>query len=403
MPPCSIYGNWNRKIASAHHLLAQQRLDPLRIQAIARLAHPLHFVALLTAKRVTFKQAAEKHIAANESGWSAEHRRQWCNSLRDYVDPIFGDLPVSAIDQAFVLKALQPIWQDKYVTAARVRARIENVLDWAKANGLRTGDNPAAWSVLKHALGRARPDKTHFAAMPFGDVPAFLSQLRAEEGIAARALEITVLTALRTGEILGGRWTEIDLQERIWTIPAERMKGGIEHRVPLSDRVVDILTDLPREEGNPFVFVGDQIGRSLDTRSPFKELQRLRPNLTVHGFRSSFSDWAHERSTSDPYVIEMCLAHKVGTAVARAYRRGDLFDKRRSLMEAWSEFCCGEVMGKVVPLRGVGHALSLPPEPRSNRGSAHLAGVDTVLICRHVHTHEQAPETPGPREAHRRA
>lgn len=324
------------------------QVDPIDAKRDARVQAKID-----AAKRVTFKEAAEQCIAANEADWkNAVHRRQWRTTLSTYAYPILGDLPVSAIDQALVLKVLHPIWQDKMVTASRLRARIKNVLDWAAATGLRTGDNPAAWDLLKHALGKTKADTKHHAAMAFGEIPAFLSQLRTEEGIAARALETAILTAVRTNELLGARWAEIDLQERVWTIPAERMKAGIEHRVPLSDRVIAILSDLPREEGNPFVFVGDQPGCSLHSRSLFIELRRLRPGFTVHGFRSSFSDWAHERASTDNFTIEMALAHKVGSAVTQAYLRSTLFEKRRMLMDAWAQYCSGdEATGKVVQLR----------------------------------------------------
>lgn len=311
--------------------------DPIEAKKAKRVAAKIE-----AAHRVTFKQAAERFIAANEAGWTnAVHRSQWRTTLEQYAFPVLGDIPVRNIDQALVLKALQPIWATKTVTASRVRSRIENVLSWATANGLREGDNPARWDVLKHALGKGKPAKSHHAAMPFADIPAFLTELREREGISPRGLEITVLTALRTREVTEAKWDEIDLEERVWTIPASRMKAGVEHRVPLSDRVVDILSALPREGGNEFVFVGDPM-RPLNSRSLFGVLRIMRPGVTVHGFRSSFSDWAHERASTDNFTIEMALAHKVGSAVTQAYLRSTLFQKRRALMEAWAKFCSGE-------------------------------------------------------------
>ncbi|MGZ9080439.1 MAG: tyrosine-type recombinase/integrase, partial [Burkholderiales bacterium] len=301
-------------------------------------------------------QAAERFIAANESSWTNEvHRNQWQTTLETYAFPVLGDLPVSAIDQALVLKALQPIWQSKNVTASRVRSRIENVLDYAKANGWRDGDNPAAWGVLKHALGKGKPDQRHHPAMPFQDIPAFFGELRDREGNPARALEVAILTALRTREVTEAKWDEIDLNERVWTIPANRMKAGIEHKVPLSDRVVEILSGLPTEPNNPYVLVGDRPLHPLHSYSMANMLRILRRDITVHGFRSSFSDWAHERASTDNFTIEMALAHKVGNAVTQAYLRSTLFAKRRNLMEAWSAFCCGtELAGNVVQFNKAG-------------------------------------------------
>ncbi|HEX5851648.1 MAG TPA: tyrosine-type recombinase/integrase, partial [Solirubrobacteraceae bacterium] len=279
----------------------------------------------------------ERFIAANEAAWTNEvHRGQVRTTLATYTFPTLGDLPVSAIDQALVLEVLRPIWQTKHVTASRVRSRIESVLNFAKGSGWREGDNPASWDVLQHALGKAKPQKTHHPAMAYSDVPAFLGELQAREGSPARALEVAILTALRTSEVLGARWDEINLAERVWVIPADRMKAGLEHRVPLSDRVIEILSSLPHEEGNPFLFVGDKPLRPLHAHSMFVVLRTMRPVLTVHGFRSSFSDWAHNKATTDNYVIEMCLAHKVGSSVEQAYLRSTLFDKRRALMSAWA-------------------------------------------------------------------
>jgi integrase len=332
------------RLADARERARQARLqlldgaDPIDARRDARV-----HAAVEAAKRVTFRQAAERFIAANESSWTnAVHRGQWQTTLETYAYPTLGDLPVSAIDQALVLKALQPIWQSKTVTASRVRSRIENVLDYAKANGWRDGDNPAAWGVLKYALGKGKTEKAHHAAMPFVDIPAFLGELREREGSPARALEVAILTALRTNEVIGARWEEIDLVERVWTIPANRMKAGEEHKVPLAPRVIEILQSLRREKGSDFVFVGDRPLHPLHSHSMFNMLRNMRSSITVHGFRSSFSDWAHERASTDNFTIEMALAHKVGNAVTQAYLRSTLFAKRRLLMDAWSAYCYGE-------------------------------------------------------------
>lgn len=250
---------------------------------------------------------------------------------------------------------LEPIWTGKPTTADRLRGRIERVLDWAKARGLREGENPARWrGHLDNLLAKQTKTKKHYAAMPFEEVPAFLAELRKQEGVGPRALEILILTGLRTAEVLEAKWDEINLEKREWIIPAERMKNGKEHKVPLTDRVLEILGTLPREDGNPFVFIGAKAGSPFYIKGLFKLMRQLRPGVTTHGFRSSFSDWAHEKTNAQTHIIEMCLAHTVGSAVERAYRRGDLFDKRRALMEAWEAFCLHpEATGKkVVPLHG---------------------------------------------------
>jgi integrase len=298
------------------------------------------------ALRVTFREAAERYIEENEASWkSPVHRAQWRQTLREYCYPKIGTMSVASIGRADVLQCLTPIWTTKNATASRLRARIENILNWAVANGYREkGENPAAWDILKHALPKvAKSAKKHHAAMPYKDLPAFMVELRTRGGVAARALEFTILTALRTGEVLNATRSEIDFEERVWTIPASRMKAEVEHKVPLAPRVLEILTDLPSEANNPYVFVGDRPLHPLHGRSLFCLLRRdLGSGLTVHGFRSSFSDWAHERASTDNFTIEMALAHKVGNAVTQAYLRSTLFAKRRNLMEAWSAFCGGE-------------------------------------------------------------
>lgn len=335
-----------RERARLARLQLQDGVDPIDARRDRRIQEQVE-----AAKRVTFKQAAEQFIAANEEGWTnAVHRSQWRTTLAAYVYPHIGDLPVSVIDQALVLKCLTPIWKDKTATASRIRSRIENVLDFAKANGWREGDNPAVSAVLKHVLPAGKTAKAHHAAMPYQDVPAFLGELRGQEGVIARALEFAILTAVRTGEALGATWAEIDLAEKVWVIPAERMKMDEEHRIPLSDRVVEILSALPREAGNPYVFVAARrANHPPHGRALFKLLHEMRSDqaVTVHGFRSSFTNWAHERASTDNFTIEMALAHKVGNAVTQAYLRSTLFEKRRKLMSDWSAFCSGET-GTVV-------------------------------------------------------
>ena len=261
--------------------------------------------------------------------------------MKMYAYPALGKLPVAAIDKALVLKAIEPIWYTKTETASRVRGRIEAVLDFAKTRGYRTGENPATWDGnLVHALpARNTIAKVqHHAALPFAELPDFMAQLAAREGIAARALEFAILNASRTGEVICSRWSEIDLDAKLWTIPAGRMKAKKEHRVPLTGRSLEILKALPRE--GDFVFPGGRKGVSISNMAMAEVLKRMGWfDITVHGFRSTFRDWAAERTNYPNHVVEMALAHVVGNKVEAAYRRGDLFAKRARLMGDWAKYC----------------------------------------------------------------
>jgi integrase len=286
----------------------------------------------------------QAYVAAHCAGWkNAKHRQQWENTLVTYVSPVFGPLSVQAIDTDLVLKAIEPIWTEKPETASRVRGRIQVVLDWARARGYREGENPARWrGHLSHLLSdhsKIRRVK-HHSALPFAELPRFLADLQLRDGISARALEFTVLTAGRTGETIGATWNEIDLARRIWTIPASRMKAEKEHRVPLSGRAVEILKSLPREDGNDHVFIGPKAGGPLSNMAMAAVLRRMgRSHITVHGFRSTFRDWAAERTNFPREIVEAALAHAIDNKVEAAYRRGDLFEKRCRLIEAWAKFC----------------------------------------------------------------
>jgi integrase len=299
--------------------------------------------ALAAAKSLTFEMAARAYFDQHERKWSnAKHRSQFQTTLRDYVFPTIGKLSVAAIDTGLVLKCLEPIWQEKTETASRVRGRIESVLDWATVRGYRTGDNPARW---KGHLAEVLPARSqiqkpnHHAALPFAELPDFMAALTQREGVAARALEFTILTAARTGEVIGARWEEIDTSAKLWTVPAGRIKGGREHRVPLSDRALDVLRALPTERSNDFVFIGPRKG-GLSAMAMSQVVKRMgRNDITVHGFRSTFRDWAAERTGYANHIVEMALAHVVGNKVEAAYRRGDLFDKRRRLMGDWGRYC----------------------------------------------------------------
>jgi integrase len=315
---------------------------------------------LARARRITFEAAAEQFIAAHESGWkSAIHRQQWRSSLTRYAFPVIGKLAVADIDTALVLRTIEPIWNSKRETATRVRGRIEAVLDWATVRGFRTGDNPAAWSGrLEHLLPSNGQKVKHHSAMPYSAIPRFLAGLRVREGVSARALEVLVLTATRTGELINATWDEINLAERVWVVPANRMKGGAEYKVPLSDRVVDILESLPREASNDFVFIGARAGKPLSNMALLELMRDAAPDYVPHGFRSSFRDWCSERTSFPHEVAEAALAHKVPSAVVRAYQRTDFLDRRRQLMDRWAEYCisppaAGET---VVALRGRDHA-----------------------------------------------
>ena len=292
-----------------------------------------------TAKAMTFRECADAYMKAHAAGWrNARHAAQWPSTLATYAYPHFGALPVAAVDVGLVMKAIEPIWSDKPQTANRVRGRVEAILDWATARKYRQGENPARWKGhLENLLPRATKVRRvkHFAALPYRDMGAFMTALRERPGVAARALEFTILTAARVGEVLGARWQEIDLVERVWTVPAERMKAGREHRVPLSEAAIATLGP----EGAPNAFIFARPGGPVYGVAILRVLGQMEPRVTAHGFRSTFSDWCAERTNYPSEVREMALAHAVGGKVEAAYRRGDLFEKRRQLAAAWAEFC----------------------------------------------------------------
>ena len=330
-----------RERARRARQLLRDGIDPLDARKDER-AKQTSEKALAAAANVTFRECVEQYYKFHSRKWNnAKHSAQFLSTMKMYAYPALGKLPVAAIDKALVLKAVEPIWYTKTETASRVRGRIEAVLDFAKTRGYRTGENPAAWDGnLVHALpARSTIAKVkHHAALPFAEVPDFLARLAACEGIAARALEFTIFTAARTGEIVGAKWGEIDLAEKVWTIPAERMKAKKEHRAPLTGRAVEILKALPRESN--FVFPGGRKGVPISNMAMAQLLKRMeRLDITVHGFRSAFRDWAAERTSYPNHVVEMALAHVVGNKVEAAYRRGDLFAKRARLMADWAKHC----------------------------------------------------------------
>ena len=274
--------------------------------------------------------------------------------------PVIGKLPVAEVDTALVLRVLQPIWTTKTETAARVRMRIEHILSWATVQGYRTGDNPARWDKhldnLLPPQAKVAPVK-HHAALPYDELPAFMTTLRTQESVAAKALEFVVLTAARSGEVIHARWEEIDAAEKLWTVPAARMKGAKEHRVPLSDRAWAILENMKTIRQGDYIFPGQRHRRPLGANALMVSLRSMgRADLTAHGFRSSFRDWCAERTNFPSEVAEMALAHAVGNKVEAAYRRGDLSEKRRRLMDQWAEFCnaAPAADADVIPMRGRG-------------------------------------------------
>jgi len=343
-----------RDLAAALRLKVKAGIDPLaerqRAEADAKAAEQATKVA-----GVTFKAMAETHIAANKDSWrNAKHKQQWENTLKTYAYPVFGELPVAEVDTPHVLKVLEPIWREVPETASRLRGRIETVLDSAKARGYRQGENPARWRghLAQILPARTKLSRGHHKAMPYDAVPAFVERLQEREAVAALALEFVILTAARTGEVIAAEWSEVDLAKALWTVPAERMKAGKEHRVPLSPRALEIL-EQTKQLGGKYLFPGAK-REKLSSMAMAMLLRRMKLDVTVHGFRSAFRDWAAECTGYSHEVAEMALAHTIGNAVERAYRRGDLFDKRRRLMADWATYCASGAPagGKVTPIRG---------------------------------------------------
>ena len=324
----------------------RQGIDPIENKQAIKLHAQLE-----AAKSKTFRLCADEYIQANSPAWKNEkHIQQWQTTLENYAFPFIGDLPAAAIDTHLVLSVLQqptgvdatPLWITKTETASRLRGRIESILDWAAFRGYRTGENPARWKGhLQHELPpRNKIQKVeHHPALPYKEICVFMPQLKDRAGISARALEFAILTATRSGEVRGARWCEIDIDDRLWTIPSERMKAGKEHRVPLSSQVIELLQALPRLAGSAFVFPAPR-SKQLSDMSLTSVLRRMGYNdITQHGFRSTFRDWAGETTNYPREVCEHALAHRLADGVEAAYQRGDLLEKRRCLMEDWAEFC----------------------------------------------------------------
>jgi integrase len=309
--------------------------------------------ALEAARLMTFEDAATEYVRTHRAGWrNVKHAGQWTSTLRTYVFPTIGKLPIADVDTSLVVRVLSPIWTEKPETAGRVRGRVESILDWARVQGHRTGENPARWrGHLDHILPSrrkvARPG--HHASMAYADVPKFFLRLQAHDGLGARALELAILTAGRTGEVLGARWDEIDFERATWTVPADRMKAGREHRVPLSAPALTLLRKLEAVRMGDFLFPGQRPGKPLSNMSMAMVLRRMKLEATPHGFRASFRTWAAEMTTFPEPVVEMALAHTIEDRTVAAYQRGDLFDRRAKLMDAWAGYVAGAA--RVVPLR----------------------------------------------------
>lgn len=302
----------------------------------------------------TFGEMADSVRESLSAGFRNEkHKAQWKSTLETYAAALRAK-PVDSIATDAVLAVLKPIWTTKAETASRLRGRIEKVLDAAKAKGFRQGENPARWrGHLDHLLPKpSKLARGHHAAMPYEEVAAFVGQLREREATAALGLEFCILTAARSGEALGARWSEIDLDKKIWSVPANRMKAGREHRVPLSLRAVAILRQLEQLKTSDFVFAGQARNKPLSNMAMEMVLRRMKiQGATVHGFRSSFRDWAGNVSNFPREVTETALAHVIGDKAEQAYRRSDALDKRRKLMDAWAEFCEVKASSKVVQIR----------------------------------------------------
>jgi integrase len=352
--PLSAVGLADARTKAAEcRALRQDGIDPIEARKATR-----EQAALDAARTTTFKEAAMAYIGAHKAGWrNSKHVSQWAATLETYAHPTIGSLSVQAVDTAMVLKILEPIWSAKPETASRVRMRIENILDWAAVRGYRKGENPARWrGHLDHLL----PAKTkvrrveHHAALPYAELPDFLKSLRKHEGTAARALEFTILTAARTGEAIGAQFDEFDIDAAMWIVPDDRMKSGREHRVPLTQRAADIVSERRAKAEGPHVFPGQRPAKPISNMAMAMVLRRMgRSDITVHGFRSTFRDWAAERTNFPNEVVEMALAHAVEDKVEAAYRRGDLLDKRRRLMDAWGEYCNhpASPTAAIVPIR----------------------------------------------------
>jgi integrase len=330
-----------REKAKAARAYLRDKLDPLTLRR-----QELAAQAAAALGTITFAEAARQWYAGQEGSWkNHRHAKQVIQTLKTYAFPVIGALSVRDVDTPAVLRVLEPIWHKTPETASRLRGRIENVLAWAQVRGYRKGDNPAKWEAH---LDQALPKRSRVAvvnphaAMDYHILPSFMQQLRAREGVAARALQFLIMTAARTGSVLDARWSEIDFDAKTWTVPADHMKAGKEHKVPLAPEAIALLEQLPRDatSADGYLFVGAAAGRPLSGMAMAQCLKRMKiDDAVVHGFRSTFSTWASEQTNFPQEVREASLAHRIPDKVEAAYKRTTFFDKRRKLMEAWSKYC----------------------------------------------------------------
>lgn len=340
-----------REAARKARELIREGTDPIDRAKAAKKA-----LLAASAKGVTFREAAEAFIASREVVWrNAKHKAQWTSTLTTYAYPVLGSLCVADIDEPHISKVLDPIWSTKNETARRLRGRMEKVLDWATTRKYRQGPNPARWKGHLETLLPAPSEVSkpvHHPAMAIQEMAAFMADLRAAEGMGARALTFAILTAARSGEARGATWSEVDQERGMWTIPASRMKAGREHRVPLSRAALALLEALPRVAGSELVFPAPR-GGQLSDMTLSGVMRRMKLQAVPHGFRSTFRDWAAEYTSHPRELVEVALAHSRGK-VEGAYWRSDVMERRRKLMEHWAVFCATETVrtGKVVPIRG---------------------------------------------------
>jgi integrase len=339
-----------RRRADAVRVQLANGIDPFAARDRARAAPPL------PPRGLTFQKAAEDFIIDADNWKNDKHRKQWKSTLARYAYPRIGAMDVGAIDTDDILDVLRPIWKAKPETGNRLRGRIEKILDRARVIGKRNGDNPARWRGHLDKVFKPKSELKpvrHHPALPVEDVSAFFQELEVKEGVSPVALRFLLLTAGRTSEIVKARWPEVDLDARVWTIPGARMKGGREHRVPLTDAAVALLKSLPREDGSDFIFVGGKEGSHLSNMALLELMRGMRKGFVVHGLRSSFKSWASERTSYPNELSEMALAHVIKDKVERAYRRGDLLDRRRPMMDDWAKFLMTKASeaGTVIPIR----------------------------------------------------
>lgn len=349
-----------RELAAKWRRVRAEGRDPIAVREAERASERLE-----TARAMTFRQCAEAYIAAHRDGWkNPKHVKQWDATLEAYSYPVLGNLPASSVDVALVTQVLDPIWKTKTETASRLRGRIEAILDWARTRGYRDGENPARWrghlENVFPARSAVRPT-VHFPALPYRELPAFMVELNKRDGVGPDALKFTIFTAARTDQAIGARWEEIDLATAVWTIAGERMKGRRsrqrEHRVPLSKQALAVLEARQRLTGGQgLVFPGRSLKKPISNATMNEVLSSMgRDDITVHGFRSTFRDWVEELTNYAGTVAEAALAHVVGDKVEAAYRRGDLFEKRRRLMSAWATYCTTvPTLAGVVSIRRAG-------------------------------------------------